>query len=140
MPFKTPNVEHLVPIAPGAAAERWAADILKPVGSRGTALFVITRASVTEQKLKTKTGLKGLIAIEQSEEYEAALGARIEILDGTRRVATAKISINRTQTTREDVTPNQRSVLWHALVERLMVDFDAEMRKQGGTYLKEHIR
>lgn len=140
MPFEAPNVEHRVPIAPGAAAERWAADILKPTGSRGTALFVITRASVTEEKLKTTSGLKGLFAIEQSEEYEAALDARIEILDGTRRLATAKTSITRTQTAREDATPNQRSQLWYALVERLMLEFDGEMRKQGDTYLREHTR
>lgn len=140
MPFEKPYVEHLVPIAPGAAAERWAADILKPTGSRGTALFVITRASVTEKKLKTTKGLKGLIAIEQSEEYEAALDARIEILDGTRRLATAKTSITRTQTAREDATPNQRSRLWYGLVERLMLEFDGEMRKQGDTYLREHTR
>jgi hypothetical protein len=140
MPFKAPNVEHLVPIAPGGAAERWAADILKPVGTRGTALFVITRASVTERKLKTTSGLKGLIAIEQSEEYEAGLHARIEILDGNRRVATAQTSITRTQTAREDATPNQRSKLWYALVERLMLEFDGEMRKQGDTYLREHTR
>lgn len=140
MPFEAPNVEHRIPIAPGAAAEKWAADILKPVGSRGTALFVITRASVTEEKLKTTKGLKGLIAIEQSEEYEAALDARIEILDGTRRVATARTSITRTQTAREDATPNQRSKLWYALVERLLLEFDGEMRKQGDTYLREHTR
>jgi hypothetical protein len=140
MPFQAPNVEHLVPIAPGAAAERWAADILKPVGTRGTALFVITRASVTEEKLKTKTGLKGLIAIEQSEEYVAALDARVEILEGTRRIATASTSITRTQTAREDATPNQRSKIWYALVERLMLEFDGEMRKQGDTFLREHTR
>jgi hypothetical protein len=140
MPFKEPNVEHLVPIAPGAAAERWAADILKPVGTRGTALFVITRASVTKKNLKMTSGLKGLIAIEQSEEYEAGLDARIEILDGNRRTATAKTSITRTQTAREDVTPNQRSKLWYTLVERLMLEFDGEMRKQGDTYLREDTR
>jgi hypothetical protein len=140
MPFETPNVEHRIPIAPGAAAEKWAADVLMPVGNRGTALFVITRASVIEEKLKTTKGLKGLIAIEQSEEYEAALDARIEILDGTRRLATAKTSITRTQTAREDATPNQRSKLWYALVERLMLEFDGEIRKQGDTYLREHTR
>jgi hypothetical protein len=140
MPFKAPNVEHLVPIAPGAAAERWAGDVLKAVGTRGTAQFVITRATVTEEKLKTKTGLKGLVAIEQSEEYEAKLDVRLEIFDGNRRVANAGTSISRSQTTREDTTPNQRSKVWYALVERLMLEFDGEMRKQAGTYLRDHIR
>jgi hypothetical protein len=140
MPFKAPNVEHLAPVAPGAAAERWALDVLNPVGATGIAQFVITRASVTEQKLKTTSGLKSLITIDQSEEYEAALDVRIEIIKGNRRLATARTSITRTQTAREDTTPNQRSKLWYGLVERLMLEFDGEMRKQTGSYLKEHTR
>jgi hypothetical protein len=140
MPFKMPNVEHLVPIAPGAAAERWAADVLVPAGGRGIAQFVITRASVTERKLETTKGLQALFSKDQSEEYEAALDVRIEILDGNRRLATASTSITRTQTAREDTTPNERSKLWYALVERLMLEFDGEMRKQAGTYLKGHTR
>ncbi|MDG2285217.1 MAG: hypothetical protein P8N43_06785 [Alphaproteobacteria bacterium] len=140
MPFETPNVEHLVPIAPGAAAERWARDIVKPVGHTGTALFVITRAAVTEEKLKTKSGFKGLVSVEQSERYEAALDVRIDILDGTRRVASANALTTRTQTAREDTTPNQRSKLWYALVERLLIEFDGQMRKQADIYLRDHIR
>jgi len=140
MPFKTPNVEHLAPVAPGAAAERWAQDVLKPVGANGIVQFVITRAAITEKKLKTSSGLKSLISIEQSEEYEAALDVRVEIIKDNRRLATARTSITRTQTAREDTTPNQRSKLWYALVERLMLEFDGEMRKQAGSYLKEHTR
>lgn len=140
MPFEAPNVEHLAPIAPGAAAERWAQDILTPVGAGGVAQFVITRAAITERKLKTTSGLKALISIDQSEEYEAALDVRIEIVQGNRRVASARTSITRTQTAREDATPNQRDKLLHALVERLMLEFDGEIRKQAGTYLKDHTR
>lgn len=140
MPFKEPNVEHLAPVAPGAAAERWAQDVLNPVGAKGIAQFVITRAAITEKKLKTSSGLKSLISIQQSEEYEAALDVRVEIIKDNRRLATARTSITRTQTAREDTTPNQRSKLWYALVERLMLEFDGEMRKQAGSYLKEHTR
>ena len=140
MPFKAPNVEHLVPVAPSAAAERWAADVLKAVGTQGTALFVITRAAVTVEELKTKSGFQGLVSIEQSERYEAALEARIEILDGTRRLATARAGTTRTQTAREDTTPNQRAKLWYTLVERVIIEFDGEMRKQADNFLKDHRR
>jgi hypothetical protein len=140
MPFKAPNVEHLVPVAPSAAAERWAADVLKAVGSRGTAVFVITRAAVTVEKLKKKSGFQGLVSIEQSERYEGALEARIEILDGNRRLATARAGTTRTQTVREDTNPNQRAKLWYTLVERLIIEFDGEMRKQADNYLKDHRR
>jgi hypothetical protein len=140
MPFKAPNVEHLVPVAPGAAAERWAADILKAVGTRGTALFVITRAPVTVEELKTKSNFQGLVSIEQSERYEGALEARIEILNGTRRLATARAGTTRNQTAREDTTPNQRAKLWYTLVERLIIEFDREMRKQANNFLKDHQR
>jgi hypothetical protein len=140
MPFKAPNIEHLVPVAPGATAERWAADVLKPAGTRGTAQFVITRAPFTEEKLKTKSGIQGIFSIDQSERYEAVLEARIVILDGNRRVGTVRAIASRSRTAREDASPNQRAKQWYAMVERLMADFDAEMRGQVGTHLRKHLR
>ena len=56
MPFKFPNVEHLVPISPGASAERWASDILRPIGQSGIAQFVITNGSVIREDLKIQKG------------------------------------------------------------------------------------
>src|SRR3546814_19352846 len=33
MPLADPNVEHRAPLAPSAAAERWARDVLRPSGT-----------------------------------------------------------------------------------------------------------
>lgn len=140
MPFKAPNIEHLVPVAPGAAAERWAADVLKPAGRQGTAQFVITRAPVTEEKLKTKSGVQGVFSIDQSERYEGVLEARIVILEGNKPVGTVRAVASRSRTSREDASPNQRAKLWYGIIERLMYDFDAEMRKQVGAHLRGHLR
>ncbi|MBM85382.1 MAG: hypothetical protein CMM47_05110 [Rhodospirillaceae bacterium] len=140
MPFKTPNVEHLAPVAPGAAGERWAADIVEPVGRELTALFVITQAAITEEKLKIKTGVQGLFSIDQSERYITELEARIDIFDGSKRLGTARALASRSQTAREDTTPNQRAKLLYALVERLMADFDDEMRRQVETHLTDFLR
>ena len=62
MPFKAPNVEHLVPISPGASAERWASDILRPIGQSGIAQFVITNGSVIREDLKIRTAYLFLVA------------------------------------------------------------------------------
>ena len=140
MPFKAPNVEHLAPVAPGAAAERWATDVLQPASAARTALFVITRAAITEEKLKTKSGLQGLFSIDQSERYTAVLDARIDLLDGVKKLGTASASASWSQTAREDTTPNQRAKIWYTMIERLMTDFDAEMRRQVNTHLSGHLR
>jgi len=140
MPFKDPNVEHLAPVAPGAAAERWATDVLQAAGGSRTALFVITRAEITEEKLKTKTGLQGLFSIDQSERYTAVLDARIDILDGVKKLGVAQASASWSQTAREDTTPNQRAKIWYAMMERLLTDFDTEMRAQVNTHLSGYQR
>ena len=140
MPFKTPNVEHLAPVAPGAAGERWAADVLKPVGRERTAVFVITQAAITEEKLTIKTGVQGLFSMEQSERYVAQLETRIDIFDGSKLLGTARALASRSQTAREDITPNQRAKLLYTMVEKLMADFDSEMRYQLETHLKGFLR
>ncbi len=140
MPFKSPNIEHLVPVAPSAAAERWAADILKPIGNQGTAQFIIRHASLTREKLKTKSGISGVFSIDQSDRFKTTLKAKLELLKENRRIATADAQVSRSQTSREDASPNQRGQLWYGMVEGLMGDFDFEMRRQIKKYLSQYLR
>jgi len=135
MPFKYPNVEHLVPISPGASAERWASDILKPVGKSGTAQFVITNGSIIQENLKIQKGIKGVFSIDQSKRFNAAVDVRIEIFKDQEKKAEARTSASRSQTLREGASPNTQSQLWYTLVEKLMQNFDREMRKQINKHL-----
>tara|TARA_B000000609_G_scaffold152257_1_gene139481 strand:- start:692 stop:1297 length:606 start_codon:yes stop_codon:yes gene_type:complete len=140
MPFKQPNVEHLAPISPGASVERWVSDILVPVGDKLDAQFIIKSGSIIESELKTKKGLKGVFAIEQSKRYTAIVDARLEIFDGSRRLATINAMAKRSHTLREDATPNLKTNLLFNLVENLMATFDRELRRQVDSHLQNYIQ
>ena len=135
MPFKYPSVEHLAPISPGASAERWASDILKPVGKSGIAQFVITNGSIIQENLKTQKGIKGVFSIDQSKRFNATVAVRLEIFKNQEKKAEARTSASRSQTLGEDASPNTQSQLWYTLVEQLMQNFDREMRKQINKHL-----
>jgi hypothetical protein len=138
MPYRSPNVEHLVPISPGASAERWASDILRPIGQSGIAQFVITNGSVIREDLKIQKGIKGIFSIDQSKRFSATVNVRLEIFKNQGK-SIARASASRSQTLREDASPNLQSRLWYHLVERLMKSFDREMRDQINTHLKPYI-
>ena len=140
MPFKQPNVEHVAPISPGASVERWVSDILVPVGDKLDAQFIIKSASIIESELKTQKGLKGVFAIEQSKRYAAIVDARLEIFDGSRRLATINAKAKRSHTLREDATPNLKTNLLFNLVENLMATFDRELRRQVDLHLQNYIQ
>ena len=135
MPFKFPNVEHLVPISPGASAERWASDILRPIGKSGIAQFVITNGSVIQEDLKIQKGIKGVFLLDHSKRFEANVNVRLEIFKDQKK-SVAQASASRSQTLREDASPNLQSRLWYNLVERLMESFNRQMRNQINTHLR----
>ena len=140
MPFKKPNVEHVAPVSPGASVERWVSDILVPVGDKLDAQFIIKSGSIIESELKTQKGLKGVFAIEQSKRYTAIVDARLEIFDGSRRLATINAKAKRSHTLREDATPNLKTNLLFNLVENLMATFDRELRRQVDSHLQNYIQ
>jgi len=140
MPFKKPNVEHVAPVSPGASVERWVSDILVPVGDKLDAQFIIKSGSIIESELKTQKGLKGVFAIEQSKRYTAIVDARLEIFDGSRRLATINANAKRSHTLREDATPNLKTNLLFNLVENLMATFDRELRRQVDSHLQNYIQ
>ena len=138
MPFKLPNVEHLVPISPGASAERWASDILRPIGKSGVAQFVITNGSVIREDLKIQKGIKGIFSLDQSKRFRANVNVRLEIFKDQKK-SVAQASASRSQTLREDASPNLQSRLWYNLVESLMESFNRQMRNQINTHLRIFI-
>ena len=76
--FRSPHVDHLMPVAPAAAARQWARDRLKTAGSSGRrAVFTIDDGAVTETTLQRKTGVRGVLTVDQSERYDAVLAVRL---------------------------------------------------------------
>ena len=63
---------------------------------------------------------------------------RLEIFKDQKK-SIARASASRSQTLREDASPNLQSRLWYNLVERLMESFNREMRYQINTHLKPYI-
>ncbi|MBC8445473.1 MAG: hypothetical protein H8D75_02415 [Rhodospirillaceae bacterium] len=140
-PIEAPNVDHLFPTPPLNALSRWSADRLMVSGSEDVARFTILDASVRETSLNKQEGIKGAFTRDQSERYDGALEATLEILDangGSKGFASARVT--RSISIREDATVNDREQAWFKLTETLMKDFDTELKKNISRYLANWVR
>lgn len=141
MPLADPNVEHRAPLAPGAAAERWARDVLRASGPGGRAVFRITKGSLVESPLQTTGGVSGWFTVDQAERYDAAIGGRLDLYgaDG-RPLGNAQAQATRYQTIAEDASLNDRQRMWYALVEATANDFADAMEKAIRDRLAPYVR
>lgn len=135
-PMRAPNVEHLFPVPPARAMERWAADRLKADGGRGVARFAIAEASVKETKLPRDESMRGYFTKQQTERYDARVDATLEIQDAVGAMkGVANAHATRSVSVREDASLNERERTKFDLVEGLMKDFDAEIERSILRYL-----
>ncbi len=139
-PLKAPNVEHEMPVKIDQSVRKWADQRIRVSGNQNAfAVLTIKDASVVEKQLEKKTGLTGFFTNDQSERYEFRLLAelRIEEVNGNKAIATAEVS--RVKTVPEDMTLNDRDMMYFQQVESLMRDFNIEMenniRKFMGRFL-----
>ena len=139
--FKAPNVEHLFPLSPGAAAERWARDRLQAVGKDGRARFVVREAGVVEEKLAKSGGLTGLVKTEQTQRYVADLVVELVVQDDLgQRDGNVQARAQLSRTVAEDVTLNGLEQVWFEMTESLMRDLNAQLERGAATYLKPFLR
>jgi hypothetical protein len=140
-PLASPNIDHLMPVTPAAAAERWARDRLRAVGSTGRAVFVIKDGRVTETVLPKTPGLTGFFTKEQTGRYDAVIDVEIEIR-GERGYRDAVVSgrAQRSQTVREDASPNDRQRVMYELTEKLMADLNATLEASIRQNLPKYLR
>ena len=82
--------------------------------------------------------IRDRFSLDQSKRFQANVNVRLEIFKDQKK-SVARASASRSQTLREDASPNLQSRLWYNLVERLMESFDREMRHQINTHLKPYI-
>ena len=135
-PLQPPHVDHVFPIPPERALERWQKDRVVAKGASGVARYTIMDASATETALPTTGGVTGAFRKEPAERYEAKVSAKLEVFDeqGFRRAfATAQASLARGII--EGATLNEREELWFKLTEDLMQTFNAEFEKN----IREHL-
>lgn len=137
-----PNVEHVMPVAPAAAARRWADDRLRAAGSLGQrAVFTIEDGAVTATPLKRETGIRGVVTVDQSERYDAILAVRLEIFDiNGRRVATAEATARRSRSVPENITLADRDKVWFSITETLANDLNAELDQAIPQFLGAYLR
>jgi len=141
MPLADPNVEHRAPLAPSAAAERWARDVLRASGPSGRAVLRITKGSLVESRLKTTPGVKGWITVDQAERFDASIEGRLDLYGGDGRpLGNAEAQATRYQTIAEDASLNDRQKLWYALVEATVNDFAGSMERAIRDKLAPYVR
>ena len=140
--LRTPNVDHLMPVAPAAAARQWARDRLESTGSSGRrAVFTIDDGAVTELLLVRQSGIRGALTVDQSERYDAVLGVRLEIFDTFgRRVGSAEADARRSKTVPENITLNARDEVWFSMTESLIEDLNAELERAITQFLGKYLR
>ena len=127
-PSAAPNVDHLFPVPPAAGAQLWAVDRLKAVGPLRRARFIVREAPVIEIVLERAGGLTGTFTIEQSERYEARLVAELQILAEDDRVeASVTVEVTHHRTVPENVTLNERVLVWHEMTRALLDEMDSQL-------------
>jgi len=127
-PFHPPNVEHLFPVTPEHAAENWAHDRLQPAGGHGRAVFILRKASAIETDLPKTEGITSTFTTQASQRYDLALEASVQIIDEHGlALRAANVTIARSQSVLEDITPNERDQVWYDMTKAAMADFDAQM-------------
>ncbi len=127
-PLEAPHVEHLMPIAPGVAAQRWASDRLRAAGSDLVAIFTVREASVTEVALPRTKGVKGAFTTDQSERYDARLVVELAVRNARgRTIGIATAEAVRSRTVPEDLSLNERERVWFQMVEQMMQDLNGQL-------------
>ncbi len=134
-PLRHPNVDHLFPTPPLKAVRQWATDRLRAVGSSGVAKVVIRNAAAIETALAEKKGLKAAFTKQQAFRYDLTLEATVEI-HARQGGGDASAKATRFTTLGEDSSVNERNKAWLKLTETLMRDFNAEMEKNLGPFLR----
>jgi hypothetical protein len=137
----SPHVEHLFPLPPAKAAERWARDRLRAGGANNRARFTIQRAEVTEVNLRQTGGLSGLFTKDQSERYDADLVVLLEIRsDAGQRLGQVTAELRKSRTVAEDASLNEREAVWFAITDDLMKLLNTEMERTMPQFLGRWIQ
>ena len=135
-----PHVEHLFPVPIVQALKRWSDDRLQAVGGTDVMRIIVEDASAVVEELEINEDLEGWFTTEQAERVNARLQVRIEIIDqsGTMEAHTST-EAERSRTTPEDITLNERDEIYNDLTMVLMNDFNASQEQGIRLYLQPYI-
>ena len=121
-----PYVDHTFALTPEAATRQLLEHRLQAAGGPGRLQAVIVDASVTEQKLETKTGIEGYLTTEPAARFAGRLMVRIDHVDDAGTVkGSISTTATRTRALPEDIGYAERQRLGYELVRDLVNDLDA---------------
>ena len=137
----SPHVEHLFPLPPAKAAERWARDRLRAGGTANRARFIIQRAEVTEVGLPQTEGFSGIFTKDQSERYDADLAVLLEIRsDAGQQLGQVTAELRKSRTVPEDASLNERERIWFAITDDIAKLLNEEMERTMPQFLGRWIQ
>jgi hypothetical protein len=128
--FDPPHYEQRLPIPLPHVADNWARDRLRPAGTSGRAVAVITDASVFEINLPKESGLSATFTNQLDTQYEARVGIRVELRDDRGAMRMAEAHAERSLTMNEGTTLDERDRMLYRMETDLMADLDRQLEKQ----------
>lgn len=136
-----PYVEHTLPLLPEAAARQLLEHRLQAAGGVGSIQAVILDASVEEQPLEPRGGLKGYLTQEPVARLVGRLSIRVDRLDEQGNLVNSlTTAVSRTRSIPENATFQTRQQIGYELVRDLVEDLDAALvasvREHLGTLLR----
>ncbi|HTS90817.1 MAG TPA: hypothetical protein VMG55_02350 [Stellaceae bacterium] len=135
------HVEERPPLALPHVAENWASDRLRAAGTQGVGVATITDASVTETKLATDQSLSGMLTRQRDTRYDASVAISVEIRDDRGIVVRqAMASAQRSTTTVEGTTLDERDRILYQLETDVMADLDRELDRQIRDHFGYYVR
>ena len=135
-----PHVENDFPVPPIVMLQQWVQDRLLPVGKTGYAVVTIEEASVIETPLKGTGGFRGMFTVDQSEQYDAKMSVKIEIVDDAGNpTGFAYARAQGSRTIAENFTLGQRRKIWIIMMEKIMNTLDEELDRNVKSYLSQYI-
>lgn len=145
IPDPAPGVVAVAPSArlrPDTEIRRMGQERLVPVGTAGSARFLVTRARFTREGLPPAGGLTSLIAGEPGERFSCELACRIEVMSAEGgRLGFAEAQARRSQSVAEGASATARSSAADAVVRLAMaalnVEFEFQIRRALRAWLVE---
>jgi hypothetical protein len=129
-PQVPPNVDHLAPVPPSDAVQRWANDRLRAMGSSGTLKVVIKDASIVETRLPPTTGFRGAFTTDQAERYDGHISVDLVVDVPSRRFqGYTGAAVTRTISVAENVSLQGRDDALFGMVERMMAELNTKLEE-----------
>jgi hypothetical protein len=139
--LQSPHIEEKLPVPLSHVTENWVRDRLEATGGAGRAVATVLDAGVVEIPVATEGGLTGTFTKQVDTRYEARVAMRVEIKDERGfTVRTASAQTQRSQTTVQGISLDERDRVLYRLETELMADIDrqleSDIRGNFGRYVE----